>query len=83
MTFENLNMEEIAEARGKVVADSIRTISIGEVKALGVKVHLIDGRDSLLGFLDHKVSQTIENAMKEEAARAWASKYEARHRDKN
>jgi NAD(P) transhydrogenase len=31
--------------------------------ALGVEVHLIDGRDSLLGFLDHEISQNIERAM--------------------
>jgi NAD(P) transhydrogenase len=31
--------------------------------ALGVEVHLIDGRDSLLGFLDREISQTIERAM--------------------
>ena len=31
--------------------------------ALGVEVHLIDGRDSLLSFLDCEISQTIERAM--------------------
>ncbi len=31
--------------------------------ALGVEVHLIDGRDSLLSFLDHEVSKIIEQAM--------------------
>ena len=31
--------------------------------ALGVEVHLIDGRDSLLGFLDREISQSIERAM--------------------
>ena len=31
--------------------------------ALGVDVHLIDGRDSLLGFLDREISQTIERGM--------------------
>src|SRR6202047_5212606 len=31
--------------------------------ALGVEVHLIDGRDSLLGFLDREISQTIERGM--------------------
>jgi len=31
--------------------------------ALGVEVHLIDGRDSLLGFLDREISENIENAM--------------------
>src|SRR5436190_8825985 len=31
--------------------------------ALGVKVHLIDGRDSLLGFLDREISENIQRAM--------------------
>ena len=33
--------------------------------ALGVEVHLIDGRDSLLAFLDREISQTIERVMTE------------------
>lgn len=31
--------------------------------ALGVEVHLIDGRDSLLGFLDREISENIQSAM--------------------
>src|SRR6267154_2258211 len=31
--------------------------------ALGVEVHLVDGRDSLLGFLDREISENIECAM--------------------
>ena len=31
--------------------------------ALRVEVHLIDGRDSLLGFLDREISENIERAM--------------------
>ena len=31
--------------------------------ALGVEVHLVDGRDSLLGFLDREISENIERAM--------------------
>ena len=31
--------------------------------ALGVEVHLIDGRDSLLGFLDREISENIQRAM--------------------
>ncbi len=31
--------------------------------ALGVEVHLIDGRDSLLAFLDREISENIEQAM--------------------
>src|SRR5436190_12246532 len=35
----------------------------GTFAALGVQVHLIDGRDSLLGFLDREISENIERAM--------------------
>lgn len=31
--------------------------------ALGIEVHLIDGRDSLLGFLDREIAHAIEHAM--------------------
>jgi NAD(P) transhydrogenase len=31
--------------------------------ALGVEVHLIDGRDSLLSFLDREISESIQRAM--------------------
>src|SRR5436853_2712428 len=31
--------------------------------ALGVEVHLVDGRDSLLSFLDREISENIERAM--------------------
>lgn len=31
--------------------------------ALGVEVHVIDGRDSLLGFLDREISENIQSAM--------------------
>jgi NAD(P) transhydrogenase len=43
--------------------------------ALGVEVHLIDGRDSLLGFLDREISQAIERAMMESGVRfVWKEK---------
>src|SRR5205814_5712378 len=35
----------------------------GTFNALGVDVHLIDGRDSLLGFLDREISENIQRAM--------------------
>jgi len=35
----------------------------GTFNALGVEVHLIDGRDSLLSFLDGEISENIERAM--------------------
>jgi NAD(P) transhydrogenase len=43
--------------------------------ALGVSVQLIDGRDSLLAFLDREISQTIEHAMAEDGVRfVWKEK---------
>ena len=43
--------------------------------ALGVEVHLIDGRDSLLGFLDREIAQAIERAMVEAGVRfIWKEK---------
>jgi NAD(P) transhydrogenase len=35
----------------------------GTFNALGVEVHLIDGRDSLLGFLDREISENIQRGM--------------------
>lgn len=35
----------------------------GTFNALGVEVHLIDGRDALLGFLDREISENIQRAM--------------------
>jgi len=34
--------------------------------ALGVEVHLVDGRDKLLPFLDHEVSAAIERGMRQQ-----------------
>jgi len=43
--------------------------------ALGAEVHLIDGRDTLLGFLDREISQAIERAMVEAGVRfVWKEK---------
>jgi NAD(P) transhydrogenase len=43
--------------------------------ALGVQVHLIDGRDALFGFLDREISQSIERAMVEAGVRfVWREK---------
>ena len=35
MAFDKVNMEEITEARRKAIKESIRTISVEELKALG------------------------------------------------
>ncbi len=43
--------------------------------ALGVQVHLIDGRDSLLGFLDREISENIQRAMTAAGVRfVWKEK---------
>src|SRR3954453_5304027 len=43
--------------------------------ALGVEVHLIDGRDSLLAFLDREISQRIQRAMEQAGVRFhWKEK---------
>lgn len=47
----------------------------GTFNALGVEVHLIDGRDSLLGFLDREISEAIERAMTEAGVKfVWKQK---------
>ena len=47
----------------------------GTFNALGVEVHLIDGRDSLLGFLDREISEAIERAMAEAGVKfVWKEK---------
>jgi hypothetical protein len=38
MPFDTINMEEITKARRKAIAESIRTISAEELKALGEKL---------------------------------------------
>lgn len=41
---ENLNMEEVTEARRKALAETVHTISVEELKALG---------EGLFPFIDH------------------------------
>ena len=38
MAFDTVNMEEITKARRKAIAESIRTISVEELKALGERL---------------------------------------------
>jgi hypothetical protein len=38
MPFEAINMEEITKARRKAIAESIRTVSVEELKALGERL---------------------------------------------
>lgn len=43
--------------------------------ALGIEVYLIDGRDSLLGFLDREISESIQRAMTANGVRfIWKEK---------
>jgi NAD(P) transhydrogenase len=39
--------------------------------ALGTRVHLIDGRDSLLPFLDAELTQALQKAMEKAGVRFW------------
>ena len=48
MAFDTVNMEEITEARRKAITESIRTISVEEMKALGEQLFPLR-RSSLAG----------------------------------
>jgi len=65
MTPENLNMEEITEARRKAVAASIRTISVEELKALGEQLFPLAGdpwRERYFAFLNENPGATFHHA---------------------
>jgi hypothetical protein len=65
MTPENLNMEEITEARRKAVAASIRTLSIEELKALGEQLFPFVAdpwREKYFAFLDENRGATFYHA---------------------
>jgi len=65
MTPENLNMEEITEARRKAIAVSIRTISVEEIKTLAERLFPFAGdpwRERFLEFLTENVSATFHHA---------------------
>jgi hypothetical protein len=65
MTPENLNMEEITEARRKAVAASIRTISLEELKALGQKLFPFAGDvwgERFFAFLDENPGASFHHA---------------------
>ena len=60
MKGENLNMEKITGARRKAIAESIRTISAGELKALRER-HFPPGRSPVAGEvlqLYHRLRQS-------------------------
>src|SRR5258708_5600791 len=60
---EILEIGSLAKTLAVVGAGVIGAEYAGTFNALGVEVHLIDGRDSLLGFLDREISENIERAM--------------------
>jgi hypothetical protein len=65
MTPENLNMEEITEARRKAIAGSIRTISAEELKALGERLFPFVGdpwRDKFFAFITDNPGATFHHA---------------------
>src|SRR5437763_17016620 len=65
MPFETINMEEITKARRKAIAESIRTISAEELKALGEELFpLMDNpwREKFFGFITENAGATFYHA---------------------
>ena len=65
MTPENLNMEEITDARRKAIVASIRTISVEEIKKLGERLFPIVNdpwRERVFEFLDQNATATFHHA---------------------
>ncbi len=60
---EILELQELPSVLAVVGAGVIGAEYACTFRALGVDVHLIDGRDSLLPFLDEDVSATVQRAM--------------------
>jgi NAD(P) transhydrogenase len=60
---EILEMGDLPKRLAVVGAGVVGAEYAGTFAALGVEVHVIDGRDRLLGFLDQEVSQAIAAAM--------------------
>ena len=60
---EILELKELPRTLAVVGAGVIGSEYAGTFAALGTEVHLIDGRDTLLSFLDGEVSRALEAAM--------------------
>ena len=65
MPFDTINIEEITKARRKAIAESIRTISAEELKALGEK--LFPGvdhpwREKFFAFINENPGATFHHA---------------------
>ena len=66
MPFDTVNMEEITKARRKAIAESIRTISVEELKALGARLFpLMDNpwRDKFFAFITENAGATFHHAI--------------------
>jgi len=65
MKAENLNMEEITDARRKAIVASIRTVSPEELKAIGEKIFPFAGdpwRERYFEFLTENAGATFHHA---------------------
>ena len=65
MPFDTVNMEEITKARRKAIAESIRTISAEELKALGEQLFPFVSdpwRDKYFDFLEANPGATFHHA---------------------
>jgi hypothetical protein len=65
MPSENLNMDELTEERRKALAETIRTISVEELKALGEGLfpyHDHPWREKFFGFITENASATFHHA---------------------
>jgi hypothetical protein len=65
MPFETINMEEITKARRKAITESIRTISVEELKALGEQLFpLMDNpwREKFFAFITDNAGATFHHA---------------------
>lgn len=72
---EILNLKFLPKRLAVVGAGVIGAEYAGTFAALGAEVHLIDGRDTLLPFLDPDVSRALESAMKSNGIRFhWSEK---------
>jgi len=65
MPFDTVNMEEITKTRRKAIAESIRTISVEELKALGEQLFpLVDNpwREKFFDFITANTGATFHHA---------------------
>lgn len=65
MPFDTINIEEITKARRKAIAESIRTISLEELKILGARLFpLMDNpwREKFFDFITENAGATFHHA---------------------